>query len=96
MCGTILNDRIIKARKDYDCNIFYYIHEGWTREDMYDMFDCEDDVLKYWNAYKTRFKIHKGNMYRRYTFIDGDHIADIKESLAGSELAQKYDLYPDC
>ena len=96
MCGQILNDRIIKARKEYRCNIFDTIHEGWSYSDMFEMCDCEEDILKYWNAYKKQFKINNGDMYRRYTWIDQGDITEIKESLAGSQLAQKYDLYIEC
>ena len=96
MCGQILNDRIIKARKDYRCNAFDIIHMDFSETDLNELFSEYDDNLKYKDAQKDNFMIRKGDMYRRYTWVDQGDIIELKESLAGSGLAQKYNLYQEC
>ena len=95
MC-TVLNDTIVTARKEHECNALVLIREFGLDELMAADFPPEENQ-ELQKLLDNNGKILKGEKYRRYGFAGNGTVQTIKESIICSQLCQKYDLYPsDC
>ena len=93
MC-TIIGDRIIKARKKHKCMAMHWIHQYGLEDLMENEFtELENQELQI--LIDNNEQIQPGYLYRNYAIADNGTVTTIKESIIGSELCSKYDLYPD-
>ena len=93
MC-TIIGDKIIKARKKHSCMAMIWIRE-YGLEDLMENEFTESENQELQALIDNNEQIQPGDMYRNYSMAGNGTVTTIKESIIGSELCSKYDLYPD-
>ena len=94
MCDIISETRP-KARIKHPCGACEIIRGAFTEEECEDIMTKEDFEM-FLGLKDTDFQIQKGEIYRRYNIADNGTVQTFTESLDGSYLCSKYDLYEDC
>lgn len=93
MCGQIMGEQIVTARKEHHCTAFEIINSSLTFGEILEGLESEFEVVVFWRMIKNGFKIKIGEKYRRYGYADEGTVFSCKESMLGAKICSKLDLY---
>lgn len=87
MTNCILSDKLVKARKDHDCDATIYLRECGD----YDIFTPKEmEIIN-----NTNGKIKKGETYRKVVGKFEGKLYTSKAIPEIDDICLKYDLYPE-
>lgn len=87
MTDCVLSDKLVKARKDYNCDATIYLREYGD----YDMFTLEEmEIIN-----NTNGKIKKGETYRKVVGKFEGELYTFRAIPEIDDICLKYELYPE-
>lgn len=87
MTDCVLSDKLVKARKDYNCDATTYLHELGD----HDIFTPEEmEIIN-----NTNGEIKKGNIYREVVGKFEGELFTFRAIPEIDDICLNYDLYPE-